>query len=78
VAVAGVGTKATKEWGLTSVQAPGIGLYSFDHNISKSDPNFWQSFSEHGQNLLQSLLRLIDNQRVWTPTVTGFLTAHHF
>jgi hypothetical protein len=72
VAVAGVGTKATHEWTdasgnawLTGVQTPGIGLYSYDHNISKSDPNLWQSLSEHGQNLLQSLLSLIDNQHVW-------------
>lgn len=84
MAIAGVGTKPANDWidasgniWLTGVQTPGIGLYAYEHNISKSDPNLWQSLAEHGQNLLQSLLSLIDNQHVWTPTAVAFLTAYH-
>lgn len=74
VAVAGIGTKEANEWTddagnlwLTGVQAPGIGLYSYDHNVSKSDQDLWQSLFDHGQRLLQELLSLVENQHVMPP-----------
>ena len=76
VAVPGVGTKPTHEWTdgadnlwLTGLQAPGIGLFSFDHNIRNSDTGLWQSLLSSGQDLLMSIITLVDSQRVMVPHV---------
>ncbi|KAJ8110762.1 hypothetical protein OPT61_g6475 [Boeremia exigua] len=71
ILVAGIGTKVTDEWTddagnlwLASVQAPGIGLYSYDHNIGRSDQGLWKSLIDHGQRLLQEILSLIEDQHL--------------
>ena len=71
MAVPGIGTKASTDWTdeagnlwLTDIQAPGIGLYAYDHNISNLDTALWQRLLDHGQELLRSIIRLVDSQHV--------------
>ncbi|KAF2108477.1 hypothetical protein BDV96DRAFT_652728 [Lophiotrema nucula] len=71
VAVPGVGTKPPEEWidqngnvWLTGVKAPGIGLYSYEHELSKSATSIWQDLLDHGQKILKALISLIDNQKL--------------
>lgn len=71
VAVSGVGTKPSHEWTdeegnlwLTAIKAPGIGLFSYEHGISKPDGSMWQALLDHGQILLKSILTLVETQHV--------------
>ncbi|KAI8940907.1 hypothetical protein NX059_002165 [Plenodomus lindquistii] len=69
VAVAGVGTKSTSEWTddagklwLSRIDAPGIGLFSFEHEIRQSHTGLWQSLLNCGQDLLLSVITLVEEQ----------------
>lgn len=80
IAVAGVGTKQADEWTddtgnmwMTGIQAPGIGLFSYDHDIGRSDLAMWRNLLDHGQRLLQAVITLVENQQVILSHVTQSL-----
>jgi hypothetical protein len=71
VAVPGIGTKPPDEWinetgkpWLAKIDAPGIGVFSYDHAISKSNEHIWQDLLDRGESLLMSLMKLVQEKRV--------------
>lgn len=71
VAVPGIGTKLPDEWinevgnpWLAAIDAPGIGVFSYDHAINKSNEDMWQDLLDHGESLLMSLVKLVQDKRV--------------
>jgi hypothetical protein len=81
IAVSGVGTKPPDEWTdengslwLASIPeriAPEIGLFAFDHPVTKSTVNMWQDLLALGDKLLLELVDLVESQKVlWRPNIT--------
>ena len=71
ITVSGIGTKSSNEWidnqgrlWLTDIKAPGIGLFSYEYEVSKPDNMMWQDLLDHGQSLLKSVVTLVEYQHV--------------
>ncbi|KAI9712291.1 MAG: hypothetical protein M1820_001504 [Bogoriella megaspora] len=73
IAVPGVGTKPPEEWTdragnlwLASIQpdtAPGIGLFAYYHDISRSNDRIWEELPSNGESLLVSLVKLVESEK---------------